>query len=178
METFNHNKIGGHQAICRYIPQPCPLAKLAFGNCSLAGSYSDMKGHLEENHLEECCEYVEGDFKFLYKLTSYMKCFCFIFAYNEIFFSLFQEKDNIFYAVLLYVGPPENVAKYKYKVEFVNEDKTESVTVMHLTRSCNEDLGNVFKSGNCVKLHYDVVSRLRDKEGNVKYKLEIIRVGN
>jgi hypothetical protein len=35
------------------------------------------------------------------------------------------EKDDIFYAVLMYVGPVENAAKYKYKVEFVNKDDTE-----------------------------------------------------
>jgi hypothetical protein len=93
---------------------------------------------LKENHHEECCEYVEGDFKFIYKLTDGMKLFCFIFAYNEIFFSLFQEENNIFYAVLLYVGPAKNAAKFKYKLEFVNTDNTESVTVMHLARGADE----------------------------------------
>ena len=122
------------------------------------------------------CFDVEGDFKILYKLTSYMKCFCFIFGYNEVFFSLFQGKDNIFYAVLLHVGPPESAAKYKYKVEFVNNDDTESVTIMHLTRSSNEDLDKVFKSGNCVKLHYDVVSHLETKERLLNFKTEIFRV--
>jgi hypothetical protein len=154
----------------------CPVAKLAFGKCSWTGSYRDMKEHLQENHLEKCCEYVEGDFKFLYKLTSCMKCFCFIFAYNEVFVSLFQEKDNIFYAVLLYVGLPENAAKYKYKVEFVNEDNTEGVTVMQLAGSSNENLDNIFKFGNCVKQHYDVVRRLETVEGDLKYKTEIFRV--
>ena len=95
-EIFHHDTIGGLQAKCRYIPQVCPVAKLTIGNCSLTGSCNDIKGHLEENHPEECCEYVEGDFKFLYKLTSYTKCFCFIFAYNEIFFPLFQEKETYF----------------------------------------------------------------------------------
>jgi len=79
-ETFNHDNIVGHQTKCLYIPQECPVAKLAIGKCSWTGSYNDIKGHLEENHLEECCEYAEGEFKFLYKLTSYMKSFCFIFA--------------------------------------------------------------------------------------------------
>jgi hypothetical protein len=161
-----------------YIPQVCPVAKLAFGECSWTGSYNDIKRHLQENHLEERCEYVEGDFKFLYKLTSHVKYCCFTFAYNEVFFSLFQEKDNIFYAVLLYVGPPENAAKYKYKVEFVNKDDTEGVTVMHLTGSFDENLDDVYSSGECGKLRYDVVSRLRDEEGKVKFKLEIIKVGN
>jgi len=81
------------------------------------------------------------------------------------------------YAVLLYVGPSENAAKYKYKVEFVNADNTEGVTVMHLTRSFDENLDDIFKAGNCGKVHYDVVSRLRNKEGRLKFKTEIFRVG-
>ena len=177
-ETFNHNKIVGHQATCLYIPQVCPVAKLAIGKCSWTGSYSDMKGHLKENHLEECWEYVEGDFKFIHKITNEMKFFCFIFAHNEIFFLLFEVECDMFYAVLLYVGSPENAAKYKYKVEFVNKDNTEGVTVMHLTRSFDEVLYRVYDLGSCGKLHYNVVSRLRDQEGNLKFKLEIIRVGS
>ena len=178
VEMFSHAKIASHQATCRYIPQVCPFPKLAIRNCGWTGSYNDIKGHLKESHLEECCEYVEGDFKFLYKLTSGMECFCFIFAHNEVFYSLFQEKDNIFYAVLLYVGPAENATKYKYKVEFVNKDDTEGISVMHLTRSSDENLGNLYKSCNCGNLYYDVVRRLKDEEGNLKFKMEIIRIGN
>jgi len=52
-------------------------------------------------------------------------------------------------------------------VEFVNNDDTESVTVMHLTRSSDEDLNDVYSSGKGGKLHYDAVSRPTDEEGNV-----------
>jgi hypothetical protein len=175
-ETFKHYKIFGHEAICRYSPQVCPVTKLAIGNCSWTGIYSDIKGHLKENHLEVCCEYVEGDFKYICYLND-MKFFRFIFAYNEIFFSLFLEKDSVFYADLQYVGPSENAAKYKYKVEFVNKDDTEGVTVMHLTRSAGDNLNEFYRSSKCAKLHYDVVNRLRDEQGYLKFKLEIIRVG-
>jgi hypothetical protein len=93
-ETFSHDAIGGHQDICQYIPQKCPAAKLAFGNCSWTGSYRYMEKHLKENHLELCCEYVEGAFKFLYGMKSGLKFFCFIFAYNEVFFSVFEANNN------------------------------------------------------------------------------------
>jgi E3 ubiquitin-protein ligase SIAH1 len=176
-ETFNYNTIGKHQDICPYIPQKCPAAKLAFGNCSWTGSYSDMKKHLKENHLELCCEYVEGDFKFLYGVCPQLRCFCFIFAHSEIFFSFFEENDNIFYAVLMYVGPAKNAAKYKYKVEFVDEDNTEGITVMHFTKWYNEGLQDIYASDKYGMLCYDQVSRLKDKISNVKYKLEIMRVG-
>jgi len=185
-EIFNHDKIARHQATCQYTPQVCPVAKLVIGKCSWTGSYSDIKGHLKENHLEECCEYVECDFKFISRLTDNMKFFCFIFAYNEVFFFLFQKKDKIiyrsydrrFYAVLLYVGPSENSAKYKYKVEFLNKDDTECFTVMHLTRRSDENLDDLYNSCKCGTLDYDVVSRLKDEEDNLKFKMEIIGIRN
>jgi hypothetical protein len=124
---------------------------------------------LKENNLEECCEYVEGDFKFLHGLNYYMQRFCFIFAYNEIFISLFLEKDNIFYAVLLYVGPSEYAGKYKYKVECTNKDDTEGVPVMHLSRCFHENLDDMYRAGSCGSLHYDVLSCPKD-EGSMKYK--------
>jgi len=175
-ETYNLDAIVGHEAKCRQITRKGPVAKLAIENCSWTGSYSDIKGHLQENHLEGCCEYVEADFKYIYKFSG-MKFFRFIFAYNEIFCSLFLEKDNIFYAVLLYVGPSKNAAKYKHKVEFVNKDNTEGVTVMHLTGSADENMDNLCNSGKFGKLHFDVVSRLMDEDGNVKFRLEIIGLG-
>jgi hypothetical protein len=177
-EMLDHGTIDGHQVECLHFPQKCPSSKLNCEYCKWSGDYNDIKRHLQSNHLEVCCEYTEGDFKFLCSLDTPTKFFCSIFAYNEIFFSLFEEKHDMFYAVLMYVGPVENAAKYRYKVEFVKKDDTERVTLMHLTRSYNENVHDVYRSGNCGKLHYDAVSRLKDKEGNVKFKLEIIRVNN
>jgi len=175
-EIRSHDKIGGHQATCRYSPQVCPLAKLAIGNCRWTGSYSDIKGHLKENHLEICRECAEGSIKLSFRLPDEMGCSCFIFAHNKVFFLSFIENDNILHVVVQYIGPAENAAKYKYRVEFVNKDDTEGVTVMHLTRSADENLRDVHTSGNCGKLHYDVVFRLRDEEGYLNFKVEIIGV--
>jgi mRNA-degrading endonuclease RelE of RelBE toxin-antitoxin system len=46
---------------------------------------------------------------------------------------------------------------------------------MHLTRSFNENLDDVFKSENCWKLHFDVVGRLQTQKGDMKFKLEILK---
>ena len=51
------------------------------------------------------------------------------------FFPSFLENENVFHVVVRYVGPAENAAKFKYKVEFVNKDDTEGVSFMYLTRS-------------------------------------------
>jgi len=69
--------------------------------------------------------------------------------------------NGMFYVVVQYIGPPENAAKYQYRVKLVNKENTEGVTKMHLTRSFDENLEDVFKSGNCWKLHFDVVNGVK-----------------
>jgi len=39
-------------------------------------------------------------------------------------------------------------------------------------------LDDILKSGNCGKLHYGVVSRLTDEMSKLKFKIEILRVGD
>jgi E3 ubiquitin-protein ligase SIAH1 len=175
-EFFVHDAVREHQDRCRYRPQTCPAFKWLNEVCSWTGIYCDIKKHLREKHLGQCYEYVAGKFRVLRNIEPCMSLSQFVFALNEVFFLRFQASNNTFYAVLLYVGPAENAAKYKYKVEFVNKDDTEGVTVMHLTRSFDEKLDDIFNSGNCVKVHYDVVSRLENKESGLKFKIEIFRV--
>jgi hypothetical protein len=76
-----------------------------------------------------------------------------------------------------YIGPPENTARCKYKVEFVNRDNTEGVTLMCLTRSADENLRDIYRPDNGWKLCCNVLSRLGYEEGFLYFKVEIIRVG-
>jgi hypothetical protein len=50
----------------------------------------------------------------------------------------------------------------------------EGVTVMRLARSFAENLDDVFRSGNFVKLHYDLVSHLKNGEVDLNFKMEIL----
>jgi hypothetical protein len=139
--------------------------------CSWTGICNDIKKHLLEEHRGECYENVDGIFRVVSNIEPCMILSQFVFALNEVFVLRFQANRDIFYAVLLYIGPAENAAKYKYKVKFVNKNHTEGVTLMHLTRSFDENLDDIFKSGNCGKLHYDVVRRLDSKDGGLKFNL-------
>ena len=177
-EFFAHDTVREHQHRCHYRPQTCPTYKLPNVKCTWTGSYEDIKKHLMENHRGECYDYIDGKFRVVRNFPARMSVSQFVFALNEIFFLRFQANDDTLYAVLQYIGSPENAVKYKYRVEFVNKDNTEGVTVMHLTRSFDEKLDDIFKSGNCGKLHYDVVSRLRDEMSKLKFKIEILRVGD
>ena len=176
-EFLVHDTVREHQHICHYRPQTCPVSKMSSVQCSWAGTYNDIKIHLMEQHRGCCYEYIERKFRVVKNIKPRRSVSDFIFVFNEVFCLRFHANIHTLYAVLLYVGPSENAAKYKYKVEFVNADNTEGVTVMHLTRSFDENLDDIFKAGNCGKVHYDVVSRLRNKEGRLKFKTEIFRVG-
>ena len=177
-EVFVHDTVREHQHRCHYRPQTCPARKRLNAKCSWTGNYNDIKTHLMEEHRGVCYEYVGGKFRFLLNIEPHMILSQFVFALNEVFFLRFQFTDDILFAVMLYIGPAENAAKYKYEVKFVNEDDTEGVTVMYLTRSFDENLDDIFNAGNCGKVHYDVVRRLETKESGLKFKADIFRVGD
>jgi hypothetical protein len=61
-------------------------------------------------------------------------------------------------------------------VEFVNKYDTEGIAIMHLTKGSDVDLDDLYRSGGCGNLNCDVVGCLKDG-GNVKFSVEIIRVG-
>jgi E3 ubiquitin-protein ligase SIAH1 len=177
-EFLVHDMFREHLDRCHYRSQACPSSKVSFVKCSWSGIYDDIKEHLMEHHHDTCYEYVPGKFIIMKNIEPHMILSQFVFALNEVFFLRFQANSDTLHAVLQYIGPAENAAKYKYEVKFVNWDDTEGVTVMHLTRSFDENLDDIFKSGNCGKLHYDVVRRLGIKEGVLKFKGEIFRVGD
>jgi hypothetical protein len=179
VEVFVHDMVREHQDRCQYRPLTCPVSKLPVVKCDWIGIYKDIRKHLMEKHRDVCYKYVDGKFRVLKNIAAPMSLSQFVIALNEVFFLRFQSNnDNIFYAVLQYIGPAENATNYQYKVTFINKDNTESVTLMHLTRSFDENFDDVFKSGNRGKLHYDVISRLANKDDGLKFKIEIFPVGD
>ena len=177
-EFFVYSTFREHQHRCHYLPQTCPVYKVSNVQCNWTGIYINIKTHLMEQHRGVCCEYIEGKFTSMMTIFPSMFVFQFAFALNEVFCLRFRGYNDNLYSVLQYVGPSENAAKYKYKVEFVNKDNTEGATVMQLTRSFGENLDDIFQAGNCGKLHYDVVSRLGDEMSKLKFKIDILKVGD
>lgn len=175
-EFFVHSTVREHQHRCHHRPQTCPVPKVSNAQCNWTGIYDDIKIHLVQQHRGVCYEYIEREFRNMIILPDMIR-YQFLFALNEVFYLRFQANNDTFYAVVQYVGPSENAAKYKYNIVFVNSDNTQGVAVMHLTRSFGENSDDIFKSGNCGKLHYDVVRRLGTKEGDLKFKIEILRGG-
>jgi hypothetical protein len=82
-------------------------------------------------------------------------------VYSDVFYICCEIQNGILYAVLQYIGPAEEAAKYQYKVELFNKERTESLTDTHLVRSLHEDLNEVHNTGKCVKLCPDQFNRLK-----------------
>jgi hypothetical protein len=83
-------------------------------------------------------------------------------AYSNVFCSRSEIKNGIFYSVLQYIGPAAGAAKYKYRVEFGNENHGGDLAVTLLARSLNEDLNEIHNSGNCVIFHPEQYNRFEN----------------
>jgi hypothetical protein len=174
---FALDGLAEHKVNCKYGQLTCPANKLRGSiRCDWIGIYSEVKNHLMKRHECICTDYGKEELRHFSDSTSTLLCNKFVFVDNEVFFRHFFWVDGMLGVVVLYIGPPDNAAKYKYKVEFANTDNTEGITVMHLTKSFIEDVNDIFQSGNCGKLHNDVVRRLATQEGALKCKVEILRV--
>jgi E3 ubiquitin-protein ligase SIAH1 len=169
-----------HQAKCPNGQLTCPAPEhpLCIEPCDWTGNYKEVKNHLMEKHLEMCVDYGEVESRTLHASSTLCGFHKFVFVYDEIFFRTAGIMNDMFCVAVQYIGPPENAAKYQYRVKLVNKDNTEDVTKMHLTRSFDENLEDVFKSENCWKLHFDVVNRPETQEGDLKFKLEMLKIDN
>jgi hypothetical protein len=141
------------------------------------GNYDQIKNHLKEKHSDKCYDYGEAELRTVKDFCNIGFYYEFLFAFNEVFFQRFQRRGELFYVSVIYIGHTENAAKYKYRVEFVNEDNTAGVSVMRLTSSFNREVKHLLRLGNC-KLHYDEVSHLTKQEGDLSYRTEILRIGD
>jgi hypothetical protein len=177
-EEFASDVIIDHQDRCEYCPQTCPVPEVDTLKCMWTGKYDQLKNHLKEKHSDKCYDYGEAELRTVKGFLNVGFYYEFIFAFNELFFQSFLRRGDLFYVSVYYIGHTENAAKYKFRVEFVNEDNTEAVSVMRLTSSFNREMKHLMRFANCWKLHFDEVSRLTNKEADLKYKIEILPIVN
>jgi hypothetical protein len=96
-------------------------------------------------------------------------------AFDDVFYSCSEIKNGIFYSVLQYIGPVADAAKYKYKLEFFDEKRTENLAVTLLARSLNDDLNEVHNSGSCVVLHPELFNRFTSGRSELAFSLDILK---
>jgi hypothetical protein len=111
-------------------------------------------------------------------LASYRCPVVFIFIGSDIFYSSPKIVDGMFCFDLLYIGPAAEAAKYRYRVEFYDVERAESLVVSCLARSWDEDLSEVHNSGNCVKLNPEQLNRFVNEWNILEFSIEIINYPN
>ncbi|PSN44226.1 hypothetical protein C0J52_19742 [Blattella germanica] len=143
---------------------------------SLLQRLREVKKHVTHSHDKKVSER-SGKFSMVFtdvsKHASYTTA---ISALGEVFMRKAQIRDEVFYLTVMYVGPLKNSAKYKYTFTLNKKNAVESVTVCQRTRSFTENCDDVFRSRNCVKLHYDVVSDFMLDNNDLPNVMEITRV--
>jgi hypothetical protein len=176
--------IGEHEQKCQYIPQPCPVSKLNLGTCTWTGISSSMMAHLKAAHNDVCIDYYghgsfynRGAFPISGVTPDTAHCKLILYG-NNVLYSRSEIQNGIFYSVLQYIGPAADAAKYKYKLEFFDKERTESLAVTCVARSLDEDLSEVHNSGNCVKLHPEQFSRFANEGCGLAFWMEIVTVGH
>ena len=184
MEIYKLDLIDGHQEKCQYIPQPCPVNKLNLGTCTWTGISSIMMFHLKQAHNDMCIDYYghgsfynRGAFP-ISGVTPDKNCCKLILYGNNILCSRSEIQNGIFYSVLQYIGPAADAVKYRYKLEFFNKERTESLAVTRLARSLDENLSEVHNSGNCVKLYPEQFNCFANEGSELAFSMEIIAHGN
>ena len=169
---FAHDKLDEYQIKC-----PAAIHNFVMEPCDWIGNYKEVKNHLIENHIVLCSYYGELESGNLHDYSHIWWFQKFVFVYGEVFFRMFVVRDGTFHVAVQYIGPPDKASEYMYKVTFFNENNTEGVELMHLTRYFDKIREDIFKPGNCEKLDGRVMSRLESQKGDLKYKLQIFRVG-
>jgi Seven in absentia protein family. len=154
----------------------CPFTNAASVQCSWSGKLEEVKKHVMQLHDKKVVE-KSGKFSMTFTDVSTQASYMTVmYTMGEVFVRRAQLKDNIFYLAVLYVGPMKNVAKYKYTFNLNKKNGVESVTVCQRTRSFTENCEDVFKSGSCIKLHYDVISEFMLDNCDLPNVMEISKV--
>ena len=170
-EIYGFDLIGGHQEKCQYKPQSCLVNKLNIEHCTWTGISSSMKSHLKQAHPSMCKEYY-GRFQgsiHISGVTPDTGRDIFIFVGNDIFCSRSKITNDLFYSVLLYIGPAADAVKYRCKLELFNKENKEALTVTRLARSVNEDLSE----DHCVKIAPYQLNCFRNENNEVDFSMEI-----
>jgi hypothetical protein len=133
-----------------------------------------MRNHVQEMH-NSPGDNVElaGPFKTVLRNISETSSFRqTIFTLNEIFYVIWEVRDNIFYCVSFHVGPKKNSSKFKYRFRVSKRKGGESISYCLKTSSFMDDVEEIIKDGDCVAIHYRCVERFI-KNGVLPFEIYI-----
>jgi hypothetical protein len=96
------------------------------------------------------------------------------------FYQQFEVIDNTFYFVIQHIGPEKYGSNFRYFFSLASSDNSEFVTIGFVARSCKMDIENnienIYRSGQCVKLCYNTVKNFLDDSNNLGFDIGINKI--
>jgi hypothetical protein len=99
-----------------------------------------------------------------------------VITFGEVFYVQFRGQDNNYYGFVKYIGPKRNAKQYRSTISIVSKDGNEFLTSCYITNNFQEENEVIISTGKCLKLHYDVIRKFLDNEGNMFLKIEISKI--
>jgi hypothetical protein len=154
----------------------CPASMTSSSQCPWSGKVEEIKKHVITKH-EKITADKSGKFSTPFtNVTPQASYSLLISTLGEVFMRRTQIRDDIFYLVVMYIGPPKNASKFKYLFTISKKNSVENISFCQKTRSFTEDCEDIYRSRNCIKLHYDVVSDFLLDNGDLPNVMQISRV--
>jgi E3 ubiquitin-protein ligase SIAH1 len=125
-KTFTIDGIIDHQSTCFYGNVPCPWFDVP-GKCAgFEGDINDLKRHLTDSHADGTKEVLDGN-TFDGAISTFGRKELFperiIATLGEIFTLCASFRNNKFYCIVQYIGPENEVDKYKYKFSVIVKEE-------------------------------------------------------
>jgi len=177
-DLFPVNLILDHQENCRYSAFSCPIILVGPKICPWKGSLLHLRDHLLINHENYIWEGTGAHIRKKTGITATGLYNEVIIAFGEIFYVQFRGHDKNYYGLVQYIGPKGQAKEYKSSVSILSKDGIEMVSACYLTSSYAEDIDDIITEGKCLKLHFDVVRKLLDNDGNMYTKVEISKLAS
>jgi hypothetical protein len=155
----------------------CPISVTSGLQCSWSGKLEDIKKHIIQNHDKRIAD-KSGKFSMPFtNVTPRASYSLVISTLGEVFMRKAQIRDDNFYLVVMYIGPQKNASRYKYTFTISKKNSVESISICQKARSFIENCDDIYRSRNCIKLHYEVVSNfLLDSSHDLPNVMEISKV--
>jgi len=154
----------------------CPVSVTTGLQCSWTGKLNEIKKHIIQNHDKKIAD-KSGKFSMPFtNVTPQASYSLVISTLGEVFMRRAQIRDENFYLVVMYIGPEKNASKYKYSFTISRKNSVEIISICQKTRSFLENRDDIYRSRNCVKLHYDVVSDFLLDSSELPNVMEISKV--
>jgi hypothetical protein len=154
----------------------CPVSVINGLQCSWRGKLDEIKKHIIQNHDKKIADKT-GKFSMPFTNVTPQATYSIVIStLGEVFMRKAHIKDENFYLVVLYIGPQKNASKYKYSFTISRKNSVENISICQKTRSFLENYDDIYKSRNCVKLHYDVVSDFLLDSSELPNVMEISKV--